>query len=80
MGIAGAVGTALWAEYGVRHLGAIKSLSSSLAVFGTALSPALFGWLLDADLSFPWLLWGTSVGSILAAAISMTVCFRQSES
>ena len=38
-------GTALWAEiYGVRHLGAIKSMSSTLMVFSTALGPVVIGW------------------------------------
>ncbi len=79
--IAGTVVTALWAElYGIRHLGAIKSLGSSLAVFGTALSPAMFGWILDEGVSFQWILGGTIGGTILAAAISMPVCLKGTRS
>ena len=80
MGVISAVWTALWAElYGVRHLGAIKSLGTSLGVFGTALSPALFGWILDADLSFLWILGGTILAAVVASILSMSVCFEKKE-
>jgi hypothetical protein len=40
--------SAFWAEvYGVRHLGAIRALVSSVSVVGTAISPVLFGWMID---------------------------------
>ena len=43
--------SAAWAEtFGVRHLGAIRSLTSSLTVVSTALAPVLVGWLLDAGI------------------------------
>ena len=42
----------LWAElYGVRHLGAIRSLTQAVTIFASAISPALFGWLIDGGLS-----------------------------
>ncbi len=42
----------LWPElYGTRHLGSIRSLSTSLMVFATALAPVTFGWMIDAGLS-----------------------------
>ena len=42
----------LWAElYGVRHLGAIRSLVAGLAVISSALAPAIFGWLIDRGIS-----------------------------
>ena len=41
--------TALWAEiYGVRHLGAIRSLVLSLSVLSSALGPLVMGALMDA--------------------------------
>lgn len=44
--------SAFWAEaYGVRHLGAIRSLVSSVSVVGTAISPVLFGWMIDGGAS-----------------------------
>lgn len=80
MGVIGAVGTALWAElYGVRHLGAIKSLGTSLGIFGTALSPVLFGWILEANYSFQSILAGTILAAGIAGMMSMSVCYRQSE-
>ena len=40
---------ALWVEiYGTAHLGAIRALAQSIAVFGTALSPILVGLAFDA--------------------------------
>jgi len=39
---------AMWTEvYGVRHIGAIKAMTSSLMVFSTAISPIAMGYLLD---------------------------------
>lgn len=53
------VPTAFWAEfYGTRHLGAIRALGAAVMVFGTALGPALTGYLIDAGLpiddQMPW--------------------------
>ena len=47
-----AVGGLLWPElYGTKHLGSIRSLSSSLMVFSTALAPVTFGTMIDVGLS-----------------------------
>lgn len=67
---------ALWAEiYGMAHLGAIRSLVSALMVFSTALSPALFGWLLDGGVSMEAItgfnLGYVGVGTVLAAVFVM---------
>ncbi len=44
--------TALWAEiYGVRHLGAIRSLVVSLSVLSSALGPLAMGAMMDAGVS-----------------------------
>ena len=44
--------TSTWSEiYGTRNLGAIRSITISLMVFSTALSPILFGFLIDFGLS-----------------------------
>jgi MFS family permease len=43
---------ALWVEaYGVKHLGAIRSLHHALMVLGTALSPAAMGILIDGGMT-----------------------------
>ena len=44
--------TALWAEiYGVKHLGAIKSLFTSISVFASALGPLTMGVMMDQGIS-----------------------------
>jgi MFS family permease len=51
-GLAHTAVSALWAElYGVSHLGGIKSLVSSMMVFGTALGPVIMGGLMDLGYS-----------------------------
>ncbi len=51
-GIANVLMTATWSEiYGTKNLGAIRSITISLMVFSTALSPILFGFLIDFGLS-----------------------------
>ncbi len=60
---------ALWAEvFGVEALGAISSIVGSAGVFATALSPALFGWLLDGGLGVDQLILG---GVVLAVFVSL---------
>jgi len=44
--------TALWAEiYGIKHLGAIKSLYTALSVFASALGPVTMGFMMDQGVS-----------------------------
>ncbi len=55
----------LWAEaFGVLSLGAITSLVASAQVLATALSPVLFGWLIDL---------GVSITAIVAGSIALTM-------
>lgn len=71
VGSGGPIKSAIWAElYGVKHLGAIKSLFATLMVLSTAISPALFGYILDhsehtGELLYPLLL-AHLVASILS--------------
>lgn len=52
MGFAATTQGALWAElYGTRHLGAIRSVSTAVVVFSTAVSPGLVGVLMDAGVA-----------------------------
>ena len=47
-GTANVLITSTWSEiYGTKNLGAIRSITISLMVFSTALSPILFGLLID---------------------------------
>jgi MFS family permease len=58
----------LWAEmFGVHSLGAIGSVVGSAGVFSTAISPALFGWLIDEGINFDLLI---LVGVLLTALVS----------
>ena len=51
-GLANILGSATWAEiYGVKHIGAIKALTTALMVFSTAFGTALFGILIDNSVS-----------------------------
>lgn len=61
---------ALWAEvFGVDSLGAISSVVGSAGVFATALSPALFGWLLDGGLDVDLLVSGGVALAVLVSTI-----------
>jgi MFS family permease len=56
MGLTSGIGytsiMALWAEvYGLRHLGAIRSLAAAIAVFASALGPAVMGGLMDGGVT-----------------------------
>ena len=51
-GFANVLGSSTWAEiYGVKYIGSIKALSTSLMVFSTAFGTALFGLLIDKGFS-----------------------------
>lgn len=74
VGMSKGVTGAMWAEvYGTRHLGAIRSVASTIMVFATAVSPVLCGVLLERGVSINTLLMGmaglivsTSVPALLA--------------
>lgn len=55
-GLGSPVKTALQSEiYGVRYLGTVRSLFSSLLVVSTALGPPLFGFIIDSGVASSWL-------------------------
>lgn len=67
LGIIGAASGAIWPErYGVRHIGAIRSVAQASMVFSTAISPLLVGAMLDYG-SDP-----VGVGSLLAGLIAVS--------
>lgn len=50
-GAQGTLGGALWAElYGTRHIGAIRAMLHAMMVVSTAISPVLFGAMMDAGI------------------------------
>ncbi len=53
-GIQSTVPTAFWAEFfGTKHIGAIKAISTSVMVFGSAIGPGISGALIDLGYDFP---------------------------
>ncbi|ROU03170.1 MFS transporter [Histidinibacterium lentulum] len=67
-GMQATVPGAFWAEYfGTRHLGAIKSASTAIMVFGTAIGPGISGVLIDAGIDFPAQMYGLAVYFAVAA-------------
>lgn len=58
----------LWPEmYGVNNLGTVRSLNIAIMVFATSLSPALYGFCIDFELSFQWI-FGLSAAYVLTAS------------
>lgn len=69
MGLSGNVKAALWAElYGIRHLGAIKSMMAALMVVSTAAAPIAMGPFVDTLGSLVGVLLA-GVGSVVAATL-----------
>ena len=51
-GLANVLGSSTWAEiYGVKHIGSIKALTTSMMVFSTAFGTAIFGIIIDLGYS-----------------------------
>lgn len=69
-GMGGTFENALWPElYGTKHLGAIRSLSSTIMIFGTAASPALYGWLIDRAITINTIAISSAVYTLIALII-----------
>jgi MFS family permease len=67
---------ALWAEaYGVKNIGAIRSMSTACAVFASAGSPVVFGFLIDAGFSIAALA-GMSLVAIVVANVMAVIASR----
>ncbi|WP_421781152.1 MFS transporter [Kiloniella litopenaei] len=67
VGFGSTVTSAIWAEvYGTRNIGAIRAMAMSVSVLASALSPALFGWLFDRDVSAEVVVMGCVIWCALA--------------
>lgn len=65
LGTSGTAKAAMWAElYGIRHLGAIKSMMAALMVVSTAASPILVGLVMED---------GTALSGLLLAGVGSVV-------
>lgn len=52
LGFGSSIKSALWAElYGEEVIGTVRSLFASVMVFSAAMSPFLFGWMLDQNIA-----------------------------
>lgn len=72
LGFIGAAGGAIWPErYGVRHIGAIRSVAQASMVFSTALSPILVGVLLDVGVAT------TGIGVLFAILVLVSAVLAQ---
>ncbi|MEM1272923.1 MAG: MFS transporter [Pseudomonadota bacterium] len=75
-GIQATLPTAFWAEFfGTRHIGAIKAVSASIMVFGSAIGPGVSGALIDLGWTFAEQMIGISV-YFVAASILVLVAVR----
>lgn len=71
VGFQSTVSAPFWADmYGSKHLGAIKSLGAALMVFCTAVSPVLFGWLIDRGVSIETLAISSGFYMFLTSALA----------
>lgn len=74
LGMSGAAANTLWPErYGVRHIGAIRSVAQAAMVLSTALSPLIVGFMLDADLSAAVVALSLAVFVAVGAALTFLV-------
>jgi Arabinose efflux permease len=76
IGGSGPIGGALWAEtYGTKSLGSIRSMVTSFGVWSTAISPILFGVLIDHGVTLTGLCW-VLAAAVLLACISAAFSYR----
>jgi len=74
VGFGSTIKTAVIAEiYGVKSLGGIRSLFATIMILGTALSPLLFGFLIDNGYSFLHIISGGIILVISVSILSMQV-------
>jgi len=60
----------MWLElYGVQHIGAIRALTHAFMVFGTAIGPLIFGYLLDNGVSWNALLVASALWMLFATLL-----------
>jgi MFS family permease len=68
---------AFWADFfGTKHLGAIRSLVTAVMVLGSAIGPALTGWLIDGGFPLTVQLPGIAIYLVLANLLVGLVVFR----
>ncbi len=79
MGISSNVTTSLYAElYGTANLGTIRSMMTMFILISTAVSPILFGFLLDTGFTFSIIIKG-SMSFVFISAILAIFIYREAE-
>lgn len=74
MGASIPVNNSVWAElYGTKYLGEIKSLSTSIVVLSTALSPWLLGIMIEAGWDIITLMWGGAIHALVSIPLLIPV-------
>ncbi|WP_191062398.1 MFS transporter, partial [Geminicoccus harenae] len=65
------VTTSAWAElYGLESLGSVRALASSATILAAAAAPGALGFLLDAGVSFPAILYGCAGFAVAASLLA----------
>jgi MFS family permease len=78
-GIQSTLPAAFWSEfYGTRHIGAIKAVSNSVAILGSAIGPGVSGALIDLGWTFPEQMLPIALYFVLAAAL-VALAVRRAE-
>jgi len=76
-GVSSTLFGALWPEmYGVKHLGAIRSIIISMMVLSTALGPGVTGFLIDLGVSYPTQIFVMGIYCVAASLVMMFVSRR----
>jgi MFS family permease len=75
-GVRATIVPAMWAERcGARHIGAIKSLVTTLSVFGSAFGPPLMGWAIDAGIHLDTMIYIT-LAYMATASVALYLASR----
>ncbi len=74
VGLGSTIKTAVIAEtYGVKFLGGIRSVFATSMILGTAISPLLYGYILDSGYNFSYIILGGILFTIIASLLSTQV-------
>lgn len=68
-----AMSTLIPSVFGVKHLGAINGLFSSVGVFGSAIGPWVFGVSADSAGTWQWSLWGSAIYAAGCVGVTATL-------
>jgi MFS family permease len=81
LGLTQGMASALWGAflpsvYGTRHLGAVRSLATSLMVVSTAAGPGITGLLIDASIDFPAQALAMALWCLAMSALGLAILRR----